>query len=168
MGILLGVTLPLIILGFVAYRFIAPGPESEFFKNFSLEEVLKKLLPREIKCLADPFPAVYKDFSTDPTSCKPWMAYIPCNQDGGKRFNDDGVLKSLEFEIEKELEANGAILISKDTSIPNRINIVYESGKVRGLIKASGEWESDFYLMRADLVERRKRWRFANKSEVIT
>ena len=36
MGILLGVTLPLIILAYVAYYFLAPESESDFFKNFSL------------------------------------------------------------------------------------------------------------------------------------
>src|SRR5262245_38040379 len=127
MGILLGVTLPLIILCYVAYYLFAPGAESDFFKNFSLEELLRELLPREINCHADPFPPVGKDFGIDPTSFKRLLAYIPGDQNGGKRFNDDGVFKSLEIEIEKEIEANGAILISKDTSIPNRFNIVYES-----------------------------------------
>lgn len=53
MGIRLGVALPLIILAYVAYYFFAPGPESAFSKNFSLEAVLRKLLSAELDCPAN-------------------------------------------------------------------------------------------------------------------
>lgn len=102
MGILLAVTLPLIILAYVAYYFFAPGPESDFFKNFSLDNVLSKTLPAEID--------------------------YPSNV---------------------------------NTAVSNRINLAYESGKIQGNIRMSGKWESGFYLLTADLEERRKRWRFA-------
>jgi len=48
MEILLAATLPLIILACVAYYFFAPGPESEFYKKFSLDNVLRKTMPLEI------------------------------------------------------------------------------------------------------------------------
>jgi hypothetical protein len=109
--------------------------------------------------------AVCECLNIDGTRSKTFPIYIQVNQNGGVRFNEDEVFKSLEMEIEKEIKANGACLISKDTSVSNRINIVYESGKVQGHIRVSDKWESGFYLMTADLEERPKRWRFVNKSE---
>jgi hypothetical protein len=167
MGILLGVTLPLIIVAVVAYYlfFFIPGLESDFSKNFSLEAVLIKLLPTGLDCPANGCAAVCECLSIDGTRSKTFPIYILVNQNGGVRFNEDEVFKSLEMEIEKEIKANGACLISKDNSVSNRINIVYETGKVQGHIRVSDKWESGFYLMTADLEERPKRWRFVNKSE---
>jgi hypothetical protein len=165
MEILLALTLPLIILACVAYYFFAPGPESEFSKKFSLDNVLRKTLPPEIDFPANGNSPVWVCLCTDGTRQKTFPIYIQVNQNGGVRFNKDGALKSIELEIEKEIKANGASLISKDSSISNRIDIMYESEKIRGHISVSGKWESGFYLMTADLEERPKRWRFANKSE---
>lgn len=163
MEILLAAILLLIILAYVAYYFFAPGPESEFSRKFSLDNVLRKMLPPEIYSPA--ICAVGVCLYEDGTREKTFPIHIQVDQNGGVRFNEDGVWKSIEIEIEKEIEANGANLISKDSSISNRINIVYESKKVRGHIRVSGKWESGFYLMTADLEERPKRWRFADKRE---
>jgi len=166
MGILLGVTLPLIILAYIAYYFFGPGAESDFFKNFSPEDVLRKTLPTEINYPEFNIAAVGKEFRIDGTRGKTCPIFIQVNQNGGNQFNRDEVLKSLEIEIEKEIKANGASLISQDISVSNRINIVYESGKVRGRIRVFCERENDFILkITADLEERSKRWRFANEGE---
>lgn len=165
MGILLGVTLPLIVLAYVAYYFFAPRPESDFSKNFSLEAVLRKLLPKGLDCPANCCAAIGVCLNIDGTRFKTYPIYLQANQNGVNRFNVDEVFKSLGIEIEKEIKARGASLIGKDTSVSNRINIVYESGKVRGRITVYDGRESGFYLMTADLEERPKRWRFANNSK---
>jgi len=165
MEILLAAILPLIILACNAYYFFVLRPESEFSKKFSLENVLRKTLPPEIYSLGNGICAVGVSLNKDGTRSKTFPVYMQINQNGGVRFNEDAALKLIEIEIEKEIEANGVSLISKDSSISNRINIVYESKKVRGHIRVSGKWESGFYLMTADLEERPKRWRFADKRE---
>ena len=163
MEILLAAILPLIILACVAYYFFVLRPESEFSKKFSLENVLRKTFPSEIDCLANAISAVGESLSKDGTRSKTFPVYMEINHNGGVRFNEDAALKLIEIEIEKEIEANGACLISKESSISNRISIMYESGNIQGHISVYGGWESGFYLMTADLEERPKIWRFADK-----
>ena|SRR5215510_6330173 len=163
MEILLAAILPLIILACVAYYFFVLRPESEFSKKFSLENVLRKTLPSEIDCPANGCSAIFVSLSKDGTRLKSFPVYIQINQNAVVRFNEDAALKSIEIEIEKEIEANGAYLISKESSTSNRISVMYESGNIQGHISVYGGWESGFYLMTADLEERPKRWRFADK-----
>jgi hypothetical protein len=161
MGTLALIALLLSLFAGVGYYFLAPAPESRFFKSFSLEDLMGKARPE-----LDLIPRGM-DFEAEALSLGPYwnrsrspMPVLLRIKESDEIFFDEGeVMKALQNEIEKMVWASGASVTGKDFSRANRVTIEYRSGRVRGWVSVSGKREGGGYEVSAELEEGAKRRR---------
>jgi hypothetical protein len=140
----------------VIYFVSVSEPESHFFKNFSLQGIVKKTAYTSIDCSADAF-----DFEGEAIKrgdVKYRLIPVDCKikEESDDKFDEGEFMKAVNVEIEKGIKASGASVTKNDAPSPRNIYFEYKSGKNIGKVMLTAERKTNQVSLRAELEESAK------------